>query len=150
MKWLLLLGLPPGTTAVVWAQIDPNPETPTSILAAVIFLGTVIVLGLLAALRMVWGRYQAALEAEKATRSEKDKEIAGLNAAAINRERELGFEHLPLLREVSGVLQSLLPSYATAARAAKQVVEQPVPELPAVVDRLSAVVAALEAKERQP
>lgn len=48
----------------VFAQsFDPNPDTPTSILAAVIALGTLIILGLLVALRVVWKQYQKA-EAE--------------------------------------------------------------------------------------
>lgn len=38
--------------------LNTNPDTPTSILAAVVFLGTLIVTGLLVALRVVWRAYQ--------------------------------------------------------------------------------------------
>lgn len=44
-------------------SLNANPDTPTSILAAVIALGTLIVLGLLYALRVLWKQYQKA-EAE--------------------------------------------------------------------------------------
>ncbi len=48
---LLLAGWPSG---LAQTSFDSNPDTPTSILAAVIFLGSVIVGGLLVALRTLW------------------------------------------------------------------------------------------------
>lgn len=47
----LLLGFPGGLAQTTF---DANPDTPTSILAAVIALGSVIVMGLLWALRTLW------------------------------------------------------------------------------------------------
>lgn len=68
-----LLPLPLAVLVVAGGAINPNPSVPESPLAAVIWLGSIVVLGLFGAVKVLWSTSKA-----------KDAAIEGLNRELID------------------------------------------------------------------
>lgn len=125
MSALALLPVPAAGIVVVLrllAQVDFKTDTPDSILAAVIALGTVIVAGLLFACRMLLRM----IEARDTKIDAKDDRIEALQADAVaaqaawvNRERQLGQEMFPVFQQVGKVLEAVQHGMAITVEQAR-------------------------------
>lgn len=123
--------------------VDPtnlNPDTPTSILAAVVALGTLIVLGLLVAIRVLWRK----VEEQQTTIDKHQTDALAVQAANVNRERQLGQEMFPVLKQVGTVLEAVQHGMAITVQQARSTP----PPTPAVsneiVERLTSLLSSLE------
>jgi hypothetical protein len=128
--WLFL-------TAGALQAPDLNPDSPTSILAAVIGLGALMMAGLLYDRR---SKDRLIERLQEQITGLHDK-VEARDAAATNRERQLGQEVFPMVKQMTDVLSSTIRSQVHS-------LEQHPPQTPGGLDptQLRRIADALEAK----